>query len=113
MATGPVDQYGCQVGIKSLLLKIYSEEGVSGAERAEPLMEKIDVIQRCYLWSPSLKFREALDNKCNTILKFCKEVNGHKGRKIFWLIFRKVRNLSDFIKYVYIILDCIHQTSKW
>lgn len=56
MTRGPVDQYGCVRwspvefppgeteasldGIRSHLLNIYSEEGMSGAERAEPLMEK-------------------------------------------------------------------------
>lgn len=65
MTRGPVDQYGCvrwcpvEVpfgeteasldGIKSDLRKIYSEEGMSGAERAAPLMEKTYVIQRRYL----------------------------------------------------------------
>ncbi|XP_039505715.1 uncharacterized protein si:dkey-15h8.17 [Pimephales promelas] len=130
MTRGPVDQYGCvrwcpvEVpfgeteesldGIKSNLLKIYSEEGMSGAERAEPLMEKTYIIQRRYLnsvpapaiavvkqewpflFSPRgicshftlltdvsilVKFREALENKFNTILKFCKEVNCHQGVK--------------------------------
>lgn len=30
---------------------IYWEEGVAGADVAEPLMEKIDIIQRRYLYS--------------------------------------------------------------
>ncbi|XP_016377260.1 uncharacterized protein LOC107715619, partial [Sinocyclocheilus rhinocerous] len=131
MTRGPVDQYGCVRwspvelppgeteasldGIKSDLLNIYSEEGMSGAERAEPLMEKTYVIQRrClnsvpapaiavvkeeYTCVPNrktriishftlltdvsilMKFREALDNKGNTILKFCQEVNSHQGVK--------------------------------
>ncbi|XP_016113055.1 uncharacterized protein, partial [Sinocyclocheilus grahami] len=130
MTRGPVDQYGCVRwspvelppgkteasldGIKSHLLNIYSEEGMSGAERAEPLMEKTYVIQRRCLNSVPLpaiavvkekwpflfslrgiishftlltdvsilvKFREALDNKGNTILKFCQEVNSHQGVK--------------------------------
>ncbi|KAG1937634.1 hypothetical protein F2P79_018093 [Pimephales promelas] len=87
---------------------------MSGAERAEPLMEKTYIIQRRYLnsvpapaiavvkqewpflFSPRgicshftlltdvsilVKFREALENKFNTILKFCKEVNCHQGVK--------------------------------
>ncbi|XP_070690655.1 uncharacterized protein [Pempheris klunzingeri] len=65
MPRGPVDQYGCvrwcpaelPAGeteatldeIKRQLRNIYSEEGMSGAERAEPLMEKTYVIQRRYL----------------------------------------------------------------
>ncbi|CAL8311020.1 unnamed protein product [Merluccius merluccius] len=65
MTRGPVDQYGCvRWGpvelpdgetettlneIKRQLLNIYSEEGMGGAERAEPLMVKTYVIQRRYL----------------------------------------------------------------
>ncbi|XP_046691613.1 uncharacterized protein si:dkey-15h8.17 isoform X1 [Silurus meridionalis] len=65
MIRGPVDQYGCVRwspvefppgeteaslhAMKSYLLDIYSEEGIVGAERAEPLMEKTYVIQRRYL----------------------------------------------------------------
>lgn len=52
MARGPVDQYGCEAtldDIKKQLLNIYSEEGMGGAERAEPLMEKTYIIQRQYL----------------------------------------------------------------
>lgn len=56
MQRGPVDHYGCvrwgplEVppgeteasldGIKRHLLDIYSKEGMSGAERADPLMER-------------------------------------------------------------------------
>ncbi|KAJ4949670.1 hypothetical protein JOQ06_021179 [Pogonophryne albipinna] len=65
IARGPVDQYGCvrwcpeelPAGeteatldeIKRQLCKMYSEEGMGGSERAEPLMEKTYVIQRRYL----------------------------------------------------------------
>ncbi|KAK1904604.1 Nucleolar pre-ribosomal-associated protein 2 [Dissostichus eleginoides] len=65
IARGPVDQYGCvrwcpeelPAGeteatldeIKRQLCKMYSEEGMGGSERAEPLMEKKYVIQRRYL----------------------------------------------------------------
>ncbi|XP_048036084.1 uncharacterized protein LOC125261575 isoform X2 [Megalobrama amblycephala] len=65
LARGPVDQYGCVrwgpadlpegeteamlENIKRDLLNIYSEEGMSGAERAEPMMEKTYVILRKYL----------------------------------------------------------------
>ncbi|XP_041800685.1 uncharacterized protein LOC121612009 [Chelmon rostratus] len=65
LARGPVDQYGCvrwgpadlPVGeteatlenMKRDLLNIYSEEGMSGAERAEPIMRKTYVILRKYL----------------------------------------------------------------
>ncbi|XP_054585977.2 uncharacterized protein [Nothobranchius furzeri] len=62
---GPVDQYGCVrwgpvdfpegeteaslMKMKRDLLNIYSEEGMKGAERAEPMMEKTYVILRQYL----------------------------------------------------------------
>ncbi|XP_067101214.1 uncharacterized protein [Osmerus mordax] len=65
MARGPVDQYGCvrwrteelPAGeteatldeMKRQLCNIYSEEGMGGAERADPLMEKTYIIQRRYL----------------------------------------------------------------
>ncbi|KAJ8364898.1 hypothetical protein SKAU_G00137290, partial [Synaphobranchus kaupii] len=65
MARGPVDQYGCVrwcpaelpageteatlEDVKRQLRNIYSEEGMGGAERAEPLMEKTYIIQRRYL----------------------------------------------------------------
>ncbi|KAG1957356.1 hypothetical protein F2P79_007438 [Pimephales promelas] len=65
LARGPVDKYGCVrwgpadcpegeteatlENMKRDLLKIYSEEGMSGAERAEPMMEKTYVILRKYL----------------------------------------------------------------
>ncbi|XP_039592264.1 uncharacterized protein LOC120515387 [Polypterus senegalus] len=64
-ARGPVDQYGCvrwcpvelPAGeteaslddMKMQLLKIFSELGMSGAEKAEPLMEKTYIHQRRYL----------------------------------------------------------------
>ncbi|KAI7811510.1 hypothetical protein IRJ41_022071, partial [Triplophysa rosa] len=130
MQRGPVDQYGCVRwgpleippgeteasldGIKRQLLDIYSKEGMSGAERADPLMEKTYVIQRRYLNSvppPTIavlkeewpflfsprgffshftlltdipiltKFREALDRKGNTIMRFCQEVKCHQRVK--------------------------------
>ncbi|KAJ4946751.1 hypothetical protein JOQ06_008797 [Pogonophryne albipinna] len=65
IARGPVDQYGCvrwcpeelPAGeteatldeIKRQLCNMYSEEGMGGSERAEPLMEKTYIIQRRYL----------------------------------------------------------------
>nr|XP_055038036.1 uncharacterized protein LOC129425962 [Misgurnus anguillicaudatus] len=65
LARGPVDRYGCVrwgpadlpageteatlENIKRDLLNIYSEQGMSGAERAEPMMEKTYVILRKYL----------------------------------------------------------------
>lgn len=65
LARGPVDQYGCVrwgpsdlpegeteatlENIKRDLLNIYSEEGMSGAERAEPMIEKTYVVLRKYL----------------------------------------------------------------
>uniref|UniRef100_A0A8C4RPV3 Si:dkey-15h8.17 n=1 Tax=Erpetoichthys calabaricus TaxID=27687 RepID=A0A8C4RPV3_ERPCA len=64
-ARGPVDQYGCVTwcpvelpageteasldDMKMQLLKIFSELGMSGAEKAEPLMEKTYILQRRYL----------------------------------------------------------------
>ncbi|KAK5862906.1 hypothetical protein PBY51_018256 [Eleginops maclovinus] len=65
LARGPVDQYGCMrwgpadlpegeteatlENRKRDLLNIYSEEGMSGAERAEPIMKKTYIILRKYL----------------------------------------------------------------
>lgn len=65
VARGPVDQYGCVrwcpaerppgeteatlLEMKSQLCKMYTEEGMGGAERADPLMEKTFIIQRQYL----------------------------------------------------------------
>ncbi|KAL0965907.1 hypothetical protein UPYG_G00287630 [Umbra pygmaea] len=104
MTRGPVDQYGCvrwcpvEVpfseteesldGIKSHLLNIYSEEGMSAIAAVKE--------EWPFLFSPRgicshftlltdvsilVKFRGALETKFNTILKFCQEVNCHQGVK--------------------------------
>lgn len=49
MLRAPGETVASLDGIKNHLLNIYSEEGMSGAERAEPLMEKTYVIEWRYL----------------------------------------------------------------
>ncbi|XP_051991255.1 uncharacterized protein LOC127650096 [Xyrauchen texanus] len=74
LARGPVDQYGgvrwgpadwpegeteaTLENMKRDLLNIYSEEGMTGAERAEPMMEKTYVILRKYLKVPAAAMSE-------------------------------------------------------
>ncbi|KAK1904149.1 hypothetical protein KUDE01_011332 [Dissostichus eleginoides] len=99
---GPVDQYGCVrwcptdlpegeteatlEDLKRALRNIYSEEGMGGAERAEPLMERTYVILRRYLNrmpAPAmLELQEALGQRGQTILQFCQTLDNPKVREV-------------------------------